>query len=133
MSDSVRWEPVGSMVIRDAEGPHFGGLVYHDDTEVGTSYFETDREYPLPSGVRLCRAVPIEWSQEMPTEVGWWLFCPQQEDEEIWLIYVYKTWSESGDRFGADTGPYTGRLQWVDGMNGCWLPANLPTPPGVKP
>lgn len=61
----------------------------------------------LPTGYALCRAVPVTWSQEPPTEAGnWWIWSDdkswmgtrlarvyREHDGELWIAarYIFRT------------------------------------------
>lgn len=127
---NVRWEPVASGVVcRDDDSDMVcgvdGWLLWIRQAGRGGTV-----NIALPPDIRLCRAVPVTWSQEPPTEAGWWWRWSPPRGVELYLIEPElgdgPLWNATDP---ADDMMYpVSRTVSVPGIY--WLPATVPQPPG---
>lgn len=127
MSDNVRWEPLQPGEPVDYDMTIGSNSELRVVTELGEMVVEFDDD------IRLCRAVPApQWSQEPPTEAGWWWRWSPPRGVELYLIEPElgdgPLWNATDP---ADDMMYpVSRTVSVPGIY--WLPATVPQPPGEE-
>jgi hypothetical protein len=131
MSD-VRWEPVAGKCYLGFDDRDDYIRVHTDSNgaqmiEVAGEDMPSSGWVMVPPDVRLCRAVPVAWSQEPPTpddEAEWWMWRPGMA--RPWRVIIHNTLL----MHRVDTLQAVLHFIYDDAW---YMPATIPMPPEVTP